>query len=118
MNLILVSLGGFFGAITRYLMGVKFNQPQNYKPYGTWIANILGSILLGLMLVFLGNEQISSQLWALLGVGFCGSFTTFSTFGVETLSMVIDGQYKKATLYVISSIFLSMLIVWCIIILL
>lgn len=107
MSFLFIGLGGFFGAICRYILGLSFNQSHSLKPFGTWIANISGSILLGILFVSHEKEIIHRITWLLFGVGFCGAYTTFSTFGTETLSMLLNRDYKKAIFYVFSSFTLS-----------
>ncbi|GGM35951.1 putative fluoride ion transporter CrcB 2 [Paraliobacillus quinghaiensis] len=114
MSWLLVSVGGFLGANARYLVGVTFNKSEPLRPYGTWIANISGSILLGVLFVLLESGQINQLVFILLGTGFCGAYTTFSTFGTELLAMIVGSQWKQALLYIISSILISFTSVWII----
>lgn len=107
MNILLVALGGFVGSISRYYVSVK--MPKSLC--GTWIANITGSLLLAILLKLYLTGTISDFLWLLIGVGFCGAYTTFSTFGNETLVLIQEQKYKHATVYVFSSICMSLLIV-------
>ncbi|ASK62798.1 chromosome condensation protein CrcB [Virgibacillus phasianinus] len=107
MNIILVAIGGFFGSILRYHISIKANKHL----IGTWIANMLGSALLGFLYRLHFTNTLSDWSWMLLGVGFCGAFTTFSTFGNETLLLVLNKKYKHAITYVISSLVVSFLLV-------
>ncbi|WP_430791147.1 fluoride efflux transporter CrcB [Virgibacillus flavescens] len=108
MNIILVAVGGFFGSMLRYHLSLKFDK----HILGTWVANVSGSIFLGVMLRFYLNNQLADWTWLLLGVGFCGAFTTFSTFGNESLEMILNKRYKQAIIYILSTIIISFLIVF------
>lgn len=108
MSLLLVALGGFIGSIMRFFLSLKANKHL----IGTWITNITGSFFLAFLLHFYLNQTISEQVWLFLGIGFCGAYTTFSTFGNETLLLIVDKKYKKALGYVTSSIIISLLSVY------
>ncbi|WP_067727201.1 fluoride efflux transporter FluC [Oceanobacillus damuensis] len=108
MNLLLVAIGGFLGSIARYSISVKLNK----RLIATWIANISGSMLLAFSLHFYMQGLISDRTWLLLGVGFCGAYTTFSTFGNEVLQLLLHQQYIHAGIYVLSSFTVSILAVF------
>src|SRR5690625_1667428 len=110
MSFILVALGGFFGSIARFYIYEKANK----RLIGTWIANITGSIFLGFIFHFYLSNLIAEQLWLFLGVGFCGAYTTFSTFGNETLQLILEKRYRVATVYVLSSLMVSLFLVFII----
>lgn len=105
MNFICVAIGGGLGCLLRYFISIKFNK----KVYGTWIANISGSILLAFVFHMYINSQISELTWLLAGIGFCGAYTTFSTFGHETLTFLIERKYFSAVFYIVSSFLVSLL---------
>lgn len=105
MSFLLVALGGFFGSITRFYIYIKANQ----RIIGTWTANITGSILLVFIVHLYLSNLISERLWLLLGVGFCGAYTTFSTFGNETLQLILGKKYGAAVGYVLISLIISLL---------
>lgn len=114
MQIILVMLGGFFGAISRYRMGEWISVDSvRFFPFGTLLVNLLGCFLLGWLLTFMKQRKIARP-WVTLffGTGFIGSFTTFSTFSVETIQLVEKGQVFHGALYVLSSIFLGLLFVF------
>ncbi len=100
---LLVALGGGAGAALRYLLGAWAAGafPVGF-PWGTWIINIAGSLLLGFLITRLGGEQEAVRL--LLGVGLLGGFTTFSTFSVELVAMVGRGELMVAMAYAVSSV--------------
>jgi fluoride exporter len=107
MNIMLVAIGGFFGSILRFYI----SQITGKHLIGTWIANISGSLLLAFIFFLQVNGQITTSVWSLLGVGFCGAYTTFSTFGNETLQLLFDKKYKTASLYVGSTLGISGILV-------
>ncbi|SET35287.1 CrcB protein [Oceanobacillus limi] len=107
MSFLLVAIGGFWGSIARYSISVKTNKHF----IGTWVANITGSMILAFLFHFYLIGAISNALWLLAGVGFCGAYTTFSTFGNETIQLVTAKNYKKAISYVVSSVVLSITVV-------
>ena len=91
---LLVFVGGGFGSVARYFLGKWFNNIENAIPYGTMLSNVLGSLLIGIVLGYLGKTGNMSQSQSLLlATGFCGGFTTFSTFGLETFNLAKEGQW-------------------------
>lgn len=108
MSMLLVAVGGFLGSIARYYISLKTHKCL----IGTWTANITGSILLALLLRFYLNNSISEWLWVFLGIGFCGAYTTFSTFGNETLQLIIEKRYWLAIGYVLISLITSVFFVY------
>ncbi|MGF9698396.1 MULTISPECIES: fluoride efflux transporter CrcB [Paenibacillus] len=106
--IIWVGLAGMLGAILRYSLGRWISENLGTAfPWGTWIINISGSLLLGLLYGWHQSEMISDGIWVVWGTGFCGAFTTFSTFGYETVNLVTKKRYSSAVLYVISSVLLG-----------
>lgn len=99
-NLFIVAFGGFFGSIARYSLALLCRK----HPIGTWTANIAGSILLAIIFRFYIEQGLPEHLWLLFGTGFCGAFTTFSTFGNEVLEMLLQEKYTRAIIYVSTSI--------------
>jgi CrcB protein len=105
-----VALGGALGSVARFLLGTLVQQRAGGAfPLGTLVVNISGSLLLGFLLEYaLASPAISREVRALLTTGFCGGYTTFSTFSFETVRMVQDGDYRRASLYVGLSVALSL----------
>lgn len=102
--LLVVFLGGGTGSIARYLLSKLWNDPSSGIPYGTFAANILGSLLIGLILGWaLKNDTFSSNTTLLLATGFCGGFTTFSTFAYENHVLLKSGDFMTFGLYAIAS---------------
>ncbi|RST71273.1 fluoride efflux transporter CrcB [Siminovitchia acidinfaciens] len=102
MNMILVAIGGFFGAMARFYVGNKLVPTvKSGFPAGTFFVNITGSFLLGLLTGTVASTTTS----LLIGIGFLGSYTTFSTFKVEIIRQLADKKSKEALLYMISSYF-------------
>ena len=95
-----ITLGGIAGTLARYVMQ-GFVQPKGgVFPWGTFAVNILGSLLLGLIMrLATGASVITPQMRGGLAIGFCGAFTTMSTFSYETIALMADGEYWRAGLY-------------------
>ncbi len=108
-KLVLVGIGGFAGAILRYLTSgmVHHLAKNNYFPYGTLAVNIFGCLLIGFFSGLAESRQVfTPELRLLIFIGFLGSFTTFSTFGFEVFSFARDGQFLSA----LANIFLHFLV--------
>jgi fluoride exporter len=105
----LIGIGGSFGAAARYLLGHFINKKKKLSPFplGTWTINIMGSFLLGLLANLHLSNAISDWVWFFVGIGFCGAYTTFSTFGYETITLLQSNKKFLAGIYVITSVILS-----------
>lgn len=110
-ELILIFLGGGMGSVCRYGVGAYMLKSVVVRfPLATLMANVLGCLLIGLLMGYLSNR--SASLWSLLLVtGFCGGFTTFSTFSNETFQYFRQGLYTLAIGYMALSLFLGLLMV-------
>ena len=94
-TLLLVGTGGFLGSISRFLASrfIQENFPQAF-PLGTFLVNITGCFLIGLIYGFSERSSLLTSGWKMfLAVGFCGGFTTFSTFANENLALLRDGEF-------------------------
>jgi CrcB protein len=111
MKILLIGLGGFFGAIARFYASKGTTMLLGNKiPFGTLFVNVLGSFLLGLIFTLSVEKlAISENMRFLLAVGFLGAFTTFSTFSVETLYLFEDGAYASAFVYIFGNVILSLI---------
>ena len=95
MNFMLVAVGGFFGAILRAVISKRLNHPYRFFYIGTFSVNLLGSFALG----FLVNMHLHTTSNLILSIGFLGAFTTFSTFKLESLTLIHAKQWKEFVLY-------------------
>lgn len=112
-QLLLVFIGGGFGSVLRFIIGKWLNNSENGIPYGTFTANILGSLLIGIILgIAAKNETLSSNQTLLLATGFCGGFTTFSTFAYENHILLKSGDFASFALYTIFSFVIGFLAVF------
>jgi len=102
--LLLVFLGGGLGSTLRYGVGKYLNPVSTGFPYGTFTANILGSLLIGIILgIAAKNDSISENTMLFLATGFCGGFTTFSSFASENYKFLENGNFGLFALYTIAS---------------
>jgi CrcB protein len=105
-------LGGFFGALTRYGIG-EWLQTENGFPLGTLFINLIGCFFLAWFLTFITiRKNIKPELTLLIGTGFVGSFTTFSTFSLETILLFQHGQGVYAVLYILTSIIFGLMMAY------
>ncbi len=112
-SLVLVFLGGGFGSVLRFLLGKLLNNSQTGIPYGTFAANILGSLLIGLILGLAAkNEALTQQHTLVLATGFCGGFTTFSSFAYENHIFLKSGDFMTFAMYTIASFIIGFLAVF------
>lgn len=109
---IIVFLGGGLGSVLRYLVTKILNQDGFAIPFGTFGVNILGSLVIGFVLGLASRTEIlSSNLVLFFVVGFCGGFTTFSSFAMENQAFLRSGDYLNFFFYCFGSILLGILAV-------
>ena len=110
LNYILVSAGAAIGGALRY--GISSYIQRNISvvfPYGTLVVNVVGSFFLGIIMFYLNEKElIGSELRLFLTVGFCGGFTTFSTFSYETLTLFRDSEFGLAIYNVLLNVVLCL----------
>ena len=100
-----IAVGAATGGVSRYYLGSWIQQKTGIDfPSGTFFINVSGSLLIGLLLRYaLTSQAWSIELRALLTTGFCGGYTTFSTYSYETATLLENGEYRRAFLYAIGS---------------
>ena len=112
-SFLLVFLGGGLGSGLRYLVTITMNQYYKVLPFGTFIVNMLGCLLIGLILGYAQKENtLTSNQTLLLATGFCGGFTTFSAFANENLELIKNGEIFNFSVYTIGSILVGVLAVF------
>ena len=110
MNLLwYVALGSAVGGASRYALSMFIQQRASSTfPIGTLIVNVTGSLVLGFVLRYaLGSPSVSAEVRALLTTGFCGGYTTFSTFSYDAMTLIEDGDYRRAAIYIGASVLVS-----------
>ena len=113
--LFIVGVGGFFGAISRYLIAgwVQDLSQSVHFPYGTLAVNVIGSFLLGFLVRYAFIHNVfSPEIRLLIFIGFLGAFTTFSTFSNETFNMLADGAMTPALMNITANVLLGLGAVW------
>jgi CrcB protein len=114
-SLLLAGAGGFIGTCLRYLCNSFIYRLLNYPtfPYGTCLINILGCLIIGLLSGLAESRgAFTPEVRVFIFIGILGGFTTFSTFGYETFSMIRDGQFILATTNVMLQVVLGLAGVW------
>ena len=112
--IILVGVGGGIGSIFRYLTSVFVGKYFNTVfPFATFIANIVGCLIIGLLFGFFERHQLTNpDLKYLFVTGFCGGYTTFSTFAAENFNLFQSENSLTAFAYIAASVLVGLLAVW------
>lgn len=110
-GIISIALGGAIGAVCRYTAGnLAVKYLGDGLPYGTFIINLVGCFCMGLLMTLIVDKGLLPPIWRLfLCVGFLGGFTTFSSFGYETLTLLTEGNILMAVCYAAGSTVLGLL---------
>ena len=112
-QLLLVFIGGGFGSVLRFIIAKYLNSSENGIPYGTFAANIIGSLLIGIIFGLAAkNNTLTENQTLLLATGFCGGFTTFSTFAYENHVFLKTGDLTSFAIYTIASFVIGFLAVF------
>lgn len=116
MTYLLVGLGSALGGMSRYwCSGIAANLIGETFPFGTLIVNVVGSFIIGFVATLTGPDGryfVPSDARQFVMAGFCGGYTTFSSFSIQTLSLVRDGEFLYASLNIVGSVVLCLAAVW------
>lgn len=114
MSLIgIIGLGGILGTLARFYLGKWILSKTGIQfPWGTLTINLTGSFILGILFYWHIQDLIPLWVWSMLGIGFCGAYTTFSTFGYETSQLLGKKKLLRAIMYTITSVSLGLLCAW------
>lgn len=112
-TILLIGTGGFVGSVLRYLMTKYLSVllPTSF-PIGTFAVNLLGCFLIGVVMGLSFESLISTRMRLMLATGFCGGFTTFSTYSLEIIELGQKGEADIGILYLFASIILGLLCIW------
>ncbi len=114
INYAAIAVGGAVGACLRFALGeAMLHLFGRAFPFGTLLVNILGSFAIGLLYGLILTEQLTPNPWRIfVGIGILGAFTTFSTFSMDTVLMLQQGAFVKATLNVLANVVLCLTLTW------
>ena len=113
-NLLIVGTGGFIGSVLRYLVQIIVEKDLTSTfPWGTFIANVVGSFIIGIVYAFAEKGNFITSEWRLfLAVGICGGFTTFSSFAYNNLMMLQEKSVGQMLFNIGGSLFFGILAVY------
>nr|WP_320118307.1 fluoride efflux transporter CrcB [uncultured Marinifilum sp.] len=113
-TLLLIGMGGFLGSVSRFLVGQGLHRIfDTVFPIGTMTVNIVGSFIIGVVYSLAERDNlINPEMRMFLAVGFCGGFTTFSSFAFDQLNLLKDNGFLYLSLYMAGSVFLGLLAVY------
>ncbi|WML25974.1 CrcB family protein [Neobacillus sp. OS1-33] len=107
-EILFISIGGFIGAIARFKINQSMYNNKGF-PIGTLTVNLIGAFLLGLLF----GLHVQGSLYSLLGIGFMGSFTTFSTLMLDAIKLNIENKKKLYYGYLLSSYTIGIILAFC-----
>lgn len=102
--ILLLAIAGVLGTLARYGLQGLLQPPGGTFPWGTLIVNVSGSFLVGFLMRYLLGQGVSPETRAALTIGFCGAFTTMSSFSYETVALLNNQQYVRAAWYLVSTV--------------
>ena len=112
----LIAIGGALGSVARYwCSGVAAALLGETFPWGTLIVNVVGSLIIGFFATITGPDGrifAGTEVRQFVMIGLCGGYTTFSSFSIQTLNLINDGEWLSAALNIGGSVFLCLLAVW------
>lgn len=113
-TLLIVGTGGFIGSVMRYLVQIFVEKGLSTTfPWGTFVANIAGSFIIGIIFAFAEKGNLMSAEWRMfLAVGICGGFTTFSSFAYNNLTMITEYSFGQLLWNIGGSLFFGILAVY------
>ena len=115
LNILAVGTGGFVGSALRYIIGMIPVSETMVFPIKTFMINVIGCMVIGIIAVALTkNQSWSPQMVLFLKVGLCGGFTTFSTFALETADLMKGGHVGAALLYVVLSVLVGVAVIFAV----
>ena len=111
---VFVALGAALGGLARYVIGTSITQYFGLRfPLGTMVINVTGCFVIGILMTLIGAKAMNARWQPLLVVGILGGYTTFSSFGWEAYKAIRDGNPMMGFAYVLLSVTLGYLAVWC-----
>jgi CrcB protein len=112
---LLIAFGGALGSMARYWVGSAVGSRMGIRlPYGTLAVNLSACLLIGFSLTYLGERTEINPAWRMMiGMGFIGAYSTFSTFEWETFTTLRSGAFWMAALYAGGSVLLGLVGIWC-----
>jgi CrcB protein len=111
-QVLLIAVGGSLGAVARYgLSTFVYHTTSETFPWGTLVVNLTGSFLIGVVIELFDTAIIPTEWRSLITIGFLGAYTTFSTYTLETVNLLRDGELRLATLNIVASNLIGILFV-------